>query len=319
MSFKKYPKIYALGSDENIDILKYGEDLICCEEKVDGGNGSFWIEPEDKRFEKLHFGSRNRDLTSDEDEKTFAKQQIELREHLMKLADKKGILKGISINPDYVYYIEWMQKHTINYTNTPSFIGLDIRPKHCANQEGFGLFLGRKAKVQEFRRLGIKVVPLVWKGKAGELKKLDIIKVIPKSKYYDGWAEGIVIKNYNRKSTIGNHQLYAKVVRDEFKECNKAVFGNVKNRNSDTKKIIEEFVTDARIRKMVLKHVNEMNMKLEMPLMKYVPTAVIKDVLAEEYSGIFDKYKFIDFKEMKQKVSKLCLRMIRQMMEERVK
>ena len=66
--------------------------------------------------------------------------------------------------------------------------------------------------------------------------------MIPKSKYYDGWAEGIVIKNYCRKAREGNHQLYAKLVRDEFKEDNKAVFGSVRQTTSDTQKITEEFV-----------------------------------------------------------------------------
>ena len=168
MGFKKYPKIYNLGSDENIDILKYGDDLICVEEKVDGGNGSFWL---DIKEQKVHTGSRNRDLTSENDEKTFSKQRIELSPYV----DIK------KINPDYVYYIEWMQKHTISYrADTPSFIGLDIRPKHAANQEGFGLFLGREAKEHEFKRLGIECIPIIWKGKASELKKLDINKVITK-------------------------------------------------------------------------------------------------------------------------------------------
>ena len=143
------------------------------------------------------------------------------------------------------------------------------------------------------------------------------MKIIPKSKFYDGMAEGIVIKNYMRKAPHGNHQLFAKVVRDEFKECNKAVFGSVRQKNTDTQKIIEEFATDARIRKIVLKFVNEEGMKLEMKLMHKVPTATIKDILKEEFGTIFAKYKFIDFKEMKQKVSKKCLMLINQMMTEK--
>jgi len=308
MSFKKYPKIERLGHEDNNEILFFGDDFICVEEKVDGGNGSFWAE--EIGIDGIHFGSRNRDLTAEEDDKTFAKQQIDLREHLR---------KGEVINNDYIYYVEWMAKHTINYTNAPEFIGLDIRLKHSANTEGAGLFLGREAKEAEFKRLKIECIPLVWKGNASELKKLDINKVIPKSKFYDGWAEGIVIKNYNRMSHQGNHQLYAKLVREEFKECNKAVFGGVKNKNSDTNKIIGEYATDARIRKIALKLVNEQSMKLEMQLMKYLPTAVIKDILDEEFSGIFDKYKFIDFKEMKQKITKLCLRLLKDMMVENVK
>lgn len=299
----KFPKIHRLGHEDNNEILLFGDDLINIEEKVDGGNFSFFINAEDGT---VHECSRNRNLTTDEDEKTFIGKRIWLRE----------LLKDKEVNPDFIYYTEAMQKHTISYTDAPHMIGLDIRIRHAANEEGCGLFLGREAKEQEFTRLGIETTPLVWKGKASELKKLNINDVVPKSKYYDGKAEGIVIKNYNRKARAGNHQLFAKVVRDEFKECNKAVFGGVKNKNSDTNKIVEEFVTDARIRKTVLKLKDD---SISMELMRVVPTTVIKDVLEEEFGNIFQKYKFIDFKEMKQKTSRKCLAVIRQMMVEELK
>jgi len=53
--------------------------------------------------------------------------------------------------------------------------------------------------------------------------------------------------------------------------------------------------------------------------MSKVPSYVIKDILKEEFTTVFDKYKFIDFKEMKQKVPKLCLRVINEMMETKLK
>jgi hypothetical protein len=43
-----------------------------------------------------------------------------------------------------------------------------------------------------------------------------------------------------------------------------------------------------------------------------------KDILKEEFTTIFDKYKFIDFKEMKQAVPKQCLRVITSMMQEQL-
>ncbi len=304
MAFKKYIEIERLGSEENKDILAFSDDTIVIEEKVDGGNGSFWLEEDG-----IHFGSRNRDLTLLGDDKIFARQQIDLRE----------LLEGVKLNPDYVYYIEWMQKHTINYQTAPSVIGLDIRLRHNQETTGYGLFIGREAKEQEFKRIGIEVIPLTWRGTVEELKKLSIMDLIPKSKYYDGIAEGIVIKNYCRKHPRNNHQIYAKVVRDEFKEDNKAVFGNVRLKNTDTSKIIEEFATDARIRKAILKFVNEDGLFLDLKLMHKVPTYVIKDILKEEFKNIFDKYKFIDFKEMKQKVSKRCLRVINEEMIKKAK
>jgi len=308
MSFKKYPEIKRLGHEDNKDILTYGEDMLFIEEKVDGGNGSMCLD--DKGI--IHFGSRNRDLTIENDDKAFARQQIQIKEHIINLEKK-----GIKLNPDYYYYFEWMAPHTIKYISAPFIIGLDIRMKRSNRQEGFGLFLSREMRESEFNRLEIENVPLVWKGKVIDLKKMNIRELIPSSKYYDGGAEGIVIKNYSRKHPHENHQLYAKVVRDEFKEDNRAVFGGVKNKDSDTNKIVEEFCTDARVRKAVLKFVNEESLPLDLRLMAKVPSHVIKDILKEEFGTIYDKYKFIDFKEMKKKVPKLCLKVINDMMIEK--
>ena len=307
MAFKKYPKIERLGHEDTKDIFNFTDDTLVIEEKVDGGNGVIWWDEEDKI---IHFGSKNRDLTKEQDDKIFAKQQIAMKELL-----KNNYKKGIKLNPDYYYYIEWMALHTIRYTNIPDFIGLDIRLKHQANMEGCGMFLGRDLREQEFKRLGIENIPVVWRGKVNDFKKMEVGSFIQKSKYYDGKMEGVVIKNYCRKHPRGNHQLYAKFVTDEFKEDNKAVFGSVRQEISDTSKIVDQFVTDARIRKAVLKFVNEDNKNLDLRLMSKVPTYVIKDVLKEEFLEIYEQYKFIDFKEMRNKVTKLCLRVINEMMK----
>jgi len=128
--------------------------------------------------------------------------------------------------------------------------------------------------------------------------------------------EGIIIKNDCRKHPYENHQLRAKWVRDSFREDNKAVFGNVRNKNSDTSKIIERFCTDARIRKAILYFTDE-GEKLELKLMSKVPHYIIEDIMKEEILTIIKKYKFIDLKEMKTKIPRLCLRVINEMMIEK--
>ena len=50
MTFKKYPDIERLGHEDNKDILNFGEDTLVIEEKVDGGNGSFWLEEDGIHF-----------------------------------------------------------------------------------------------------------------------------------------------------------------------------------------------------------------------------------------------------------------------------
>jgi len=255
----KYPKIYRLGSEEVQEILEYPEDPICVEEKVDGGNGMFWLDDG-----VLYEGSRNRNLTSDKDEKTFRAQRAFLR----------------------------------------------IRAKHSAQCEGCGLFISRRQKEQEFNRLGIETVPMVWEGKAKDLKKQEIKDLVPRSKYYDGPAEGIVLKSYNRKSRYGNYQLFAKVVTAEFKEVNKAVFGGVKQEQTQTSKIVEQYLPDARIIKTINKLIQEDGNEKDMTLMKVLPNAVINDLLKEEIVDISHNYNTIDFKELRKLTSHLCARVL---------
>jgi len=297
--FKKYPKIYTLGSDENREFFDFENDSIIIEEKVDGGNFSCWLDKD----QLVHVGSRNRDLTEAEDHKIFAKQRAYLAK---KLENKK-------LDPDYIYYLECMAQHTIKYDdNIPDMIGIDIRAKRSMKDGEYGLFLARERRCQLFDDIGIENVPLVWRGKVGELKKLEINSLIPQSKYYKGRAEGIVLKNYCRLSRQGNHQLYAKVVIDEFKENNKAIFGCVRKKNPDTEKIVEQYCTDARVKKQIQKLLNEENQKLGMELMGTLPRVVATDILQENILGIFEAYKWLDFASFKKMISQKCVRVLKE-------
>lgn len=306
--FKKYPKIYRLGNEETKDFFNFTNDSVVIEEKVDGGCGVFWVDYNrgQNKDGELHVGSRNRDLTQEKDEKTFAKQRAAL---IKTLRNKK-------LNPDYYYYIEWMAPHTIRYESAPEVIGLDIRLKRSMDKKDAGLFLGRDTREQLFNELEIENVPIVWRGKISELKNIKIEKLIPKSKYYDGKAEGIVLKNYNRKAVYGNHQLYAKVVADEFKENNKAVFGGIRQKSSDTEKMVEEFCTTPRIEKHIKKLINEENKPLEMGLMRDLPRNVMIDILEEEIINFSSMYNWLNFKQMKELVIKRCVGTLKMVIED---
>ena len=182
MTFHKFPDIERLGHEDTRDIFICGTDTIYVEEKVDGGNGSFWIEDD-----VIHFGSRARDLTVENDDKAFERQQIWLKEHLEKINNE-----DIKLNQDYIYYIEWLQLHTLHYNNPPPVIGLDIRLKRSMNVNDCGLFISREAKENEFVRLKIPVVPLIWKGTVDELKKINIQSLITESRI-ENWDGRLVL------------------------------------------------------------------------------------------------------------------------------
>ena len=292
-SFVKYIKIKQLGDEENTGIFDSPNDEIVIQEKVDGANMSMrFIDGE------VVFGSRNRFLIGGlETGKPWAEG----------IAFLKECMGEKTLNSDYIYFMERMTKHSLNYNwdTIPKVLGYDIL--YIGADEP--AYLGYEHICREYKRLGIPMVPLQYNGK---IKDIDVTKIesfIKKSAYADTDQEGIVIKNYNRVNSFGR-QLFAKIVTADFKEKNKVAFKAFKHVDENTPQIVDEFITPARIRKILNKLVVDESVPLSRKLMHTLPRAVILDVLEEEYKSIFDKYKYIDFKKMKQLVAKKCLRAI---------
>jgi len=292
----KYCDIERLGHEENLNILDYPEDELVVEEKLDGGNGSFFLDLDNS----IHYCSRNRDLTAEKDnDKTFIEQRRWLEKKLI----------GKKLNSELVYYGEWMQKHTINYgTEIDKFVLFDVKTKDGA----FGkppLFLSRKAKERIAEELDLPLIKLLWTGKVKEFKTLSMEDMLKGSAYYDGDKEGIVIKSYAR-TNIWGRQLFAKIVNEKFKEVNHAKFGTlIKQDNSDTQKIVDTFFTPARIEKNINKLVNEFNVPLDRRLMQKLPLMVIEDVFKEETREVM-RFNTLNLGFLKKKVAERCLKII---------
>jgi hypothetical protein len=302
--FIKYLDIEHLGTEENNAIFTQPDDEIVVEEKVDGGNGAFWVED---GF--IHVASRSRDLVAEKDNHLFALQRKKLLETLYPHFEE--------IDTRFIYYVEWMAKHTISYGDKiPSAIGLDIRPFEGA----FGrppAFIGRKAKEEIFEKLGVSCVALKGVFKAKEMNEKLFDELAKSSAYYSGLPEGLVFKNYGRANVWGR-QMFGKVVREDFKEVNRAVFGGLKKEHSDTPRFVEAFATEARIRKAILRLTDEGVLKLDRTLMKYLPMAVAKDIFKEESDAILREFKELNFPVLKTLVAKKCLKEIDDMLLERV-
>jgi len=299
----KYVDIEKYPSPENESMLNCDTDIIEVSEKVDAGNFSLFMD----ETGLIHECSRNRDLTTDKDDKTFIKHRIEMRKLLK---DK--------LHPDYIYYMEIMQRHTINYGEKVSpVIGYDIRVKEGA----FGktpMFLQPEQREKEFDRIGIPNVHVLFRGTVKEFKEKNINDFLKDSAYYDGQKEGVVIKNYGRCNTWGR-QMFGKIVNIRFKETNHAKFGTlIKKDTSDTQKIFDTTVTDARIEKAFNKLVNEGGQELGMKLMQFLPMDVVADVFKEESRTILKAKVFYpdSFKDM---VAKQCVKFLNGKMMEKAK
>ena len=293
MDFQKYTKIRPLGYEENVGIFHDLEDTIYIQEKVDGGNFRFFITKEGK----VIFGSRTQQLTSDEGEdtnmqKNFTRCANHIRE---KLADK-----DLYNYNNLIFYGECMIKHTIGYDweNTPPFLGYDILDTVS------GKFLDVQEMDKIYEDIGLSRVPIIKTVKAKEIKGVTD-EDVPPSKYYGGQAEGIVFKNSSK-------QLYAKYVRDEFKEKNKEAFGgNKKHADTDEDYFTAVYCTNARIEKIIFKLLDDGN-KLELPLMPLLIKGVYKDIWEEHWDEIVHtKHKSINFDKLKKAFTSRCFAILK--------
>lgn len=307
----KYAEIERLGHEENYGILSVPEDVVVIQEKIDGGNAQFRLWERE-----IIFGTRNNHFrigdTGSPQTKQFGANASWVIDEMSKQFNAGNEWANV-LNPDFIYYGEWCKKHTINYDweKMPAFIGFDIYNlmKHQ--------YIPYEAVKLEYSRLGLPVVSLLFRGKIGEIDITRLENFVDHSNYYDGMMEGIVIKNYFRQNVYGR-QLFAKIVRQEFKEANMGVFGMKPGKvHDDTVKFMETFYTEARIRKAIHRLIDEGGLKLERGLMHHLPRAVAEDVWKEETWTIMKAFDNINFGLLKKSAPKLCLRVLDALMTER--
>ncbi len=296
MEFEKYHKIKMLGDDDNKEIFTNPKDEIIVEEKVDGGNFRFMFG--DKG---LIMGSRTRELDEDNPNCNAFKRCMEL------IKDKCNRTKLV-INGNFIYYGECMIQHTFCYDweKMPPYLGFDIKDVST------GKYLSYAKKIKLFKELDLPIVPLIKKCKVKDLGKLTE-KDIPLSKYphpsdknYQT-AEGIVLKNYNT-------QQFAKIVQEVFREKARETFGtNKKWAENDNDRLVAVYCTNARIDKIIFKLIDD-GKKLGMELMEDLPKRLLNDIYEEHWKEICFSNWSINFRDIRKKMSKRCVAVLKQMM-----
>jgi hypothetical protein len=296
MSFKTYPKIHAIGKEEVKDILSDPNHLIVVQEKMDGANFRFMID-EDGR---VRFGSRTQELEPTKEHvyaKNFNRACAYIREKINTVEDLNTLRHKI-------FYGECMVKHTMDYdwSTVPPFLLFDV---YDIAHEFFYDF----NFVQHFAEtLSIKTVPHIMTVPASQIAKIDDEEV-PTSKYAPRQAEGIVFKNYSAG-------LFAKFVRQEFKEKNAEAFGmspKAARELGEEHRLVATYCTNARIDKAVFKLLDEGN-QLEMSLMKHLPMSVYLDMWEECWREIVTDRQLGEFspQEVKKIITNRCKSVLNQ-------
>lgn len=239
MSLKKF------GQDE-VAGIEYGKTYVF--DKLDGTNSQVWFDGE-----KIQAGSRNRQLTLDNDNAGFYQAVIE----------NKNLIDFFKKYPDIRLYGEWLVPHTLKtYTKTAwkKFYVFDVVKEMCFEQETqdfiFLTYDKYKGMLEEF---GIEYIPpiaIITNGCANEyIHQLSNANFLVEDG--KGAGEGVVIKNYDFVNKFGRI-VWAKIVTNEFKSKHRREMGAIEKECEPVElKIVEEFMTEALIEKEYSKIVHE--------------------------------------------------------------
>lgn len=240
MEFHKYQHIMKLGTDEVDGILSGTVDLFY---KIDGTNSQVFL----KDDETLGFGSRNREITPNDDNAGFAKAMTEDKELYTEL------LFFLRAHPSYTIYGEWLVPHTLkSYTQDSwkKFYVFDVLDEDT----------GEYLPYREYSRIlgdlkHLRLIPLMC-----ELENPTPEQIQEKLQQTGaflcaaGLGEGIVIKNYSFVNKYGR-RTWAKILTEDFlgkkkslRSTNKAIKdGAVEHATEHS--IINKYLTDEHIAK----------------------------------------------------------------------
>ena len=293
MDFIKYQHVERIGSDE-VDGLLVGECYVF--PKIDGTNGSVWW-----GYGRIHAGSRNRELSSEEDNAGFYAAVLG-NQKLQALADHYQ---------NSIIYGEWLIPHTLKTYRDAAWRQFYVFDVFCPGTEQY-IPYSIYQPICEYH--GVPYIPLLEKVTNPTEDHLQMLVMRNRYLLQDGAGsgEGIVIKNYDFVNKWG-YTKWGKIVRNEFKEENAKVFGapDVVMQPIEAK-IIAAFMTPGRLAKIKEK------MREEGPLSsKRIPELFNRawyDLVTEEIWNILKKFKraTIDFGKLNQ----FCVQRVKELTPE---
>ena len=262
-SFKPYMHVERFGTGE-VEGIEHGTCFVF--PKIDGTNASVWLGDDGE----VKAGSRTRQLSLDSDNAGFlawVQQQDNLKAYLQ-------------ANPTHRLFGEWLVPHTLKTYRKDAWRRFWIFDVQAAD-ETYISYDVYNVQLEAFKL--DYVVPMF---RAENIHFEYLLEALKKNTFLieegSGIGEGIVVKNYDFVNKYGRI-TWAKVVRQEFKEENAKTFGinTIGLMAPVEKRIVDKFVTDAMIDKVMDKIVNEVGTWES----KYIPrllNTVFYDLIREE-------------------------------------
>ncbi len=242
-SFKKYQHVERLGSSEVTGIDK---GTVFVFPKLDGTNGSVWVEADEGGEYQLCAGSRNNKLSAEFDNAGFY-------EHVMEHPEYKEYLL---VHPTYIVYGEWLVPHTIKDYDVRAwkqFYVFDVYDTMTDRYLHFDEY------TDELSDAGFNVITPLVIIENPDFNENTLTSILTTNYYLmkdnEHVGEGIVIKNYGYHNAYGR-TTWAKVVNPVFKVKPRAEH---KGKEAPTieDKILDSLCTEDAITHEVLKFEEE--------------------------------------------------------------
>ena len=284
VKFKEYMHVERFGTSE-VEGIEHGTCFIF--PKIDGTNASVWLDDGEIRA-----GSRTRTLTVDHDNAGFYAWVLQ----------QQGLKDYLLAHPTHRLYGEWLVPHTLKTYRKDAwrrFWIFDVAVK-VGDEE---MYMSYDDYNAELAKYGLDYVVPMFRIENVHLEYLT--ESLKKNTFLiednAGIGEGVVVKNYEFTNRYGR-TVWAKVVRQEFKEENTKTFGvnTISLGDGIEKKIVDKFVTEAMIEKVMAKIINEVGV-WETKCIPRLLNTVYYDLIKEETWEFLKEFNLptINFQSLK--------------------
>jgi len=240
-NFKTYMHVERYGNSE-VEGIEHGTCFVF--PKIDGSNASVWLGADGE----IKAGSRTRQLSLGADNAGFLSWVQQQPYH-------SAFVAYFREHPNHRLHGEWLVPHTLKTYREDAW-----RRFWIFDVEVDDTFISYDVYNVDLQKHGLDyIVPMF---RAENIHFEYLLKALEKNTFLiqegAGIGEGVVIKNYDFVNKYGN-TIWAKVVRQEFKEENAKTFGinTIGLVDPVEKKIVDKFVTVALVDKVYAKIVNE--------------------------------------------------------------
>ena len=216
-------------------------DHIVVQEKIDGSNFSICYDREQDRIRA--FGRK-----SELDEKNHLRGAWSWTQK----QDKEKI-KAV-LGDRYILFAEWLVHHAVPYPEEryEKVYCFDVMEKET------GKYLPQDQVKEMVTELGLTYVPVFYDGPFVSWEAIEAM--VGRTELGGAYGEGVVVKNMTRLNDP-NEKLpfYTKIVGADFAEKKSISRTHMEQMSADAKRqaLADSVVTEARVRKMILKLVDE--------------------------------------------------------------